>query len=130
MNKIDYINILLEKDNLTDYIAKIENNTSIYPPEDLKQRILSTCYINNVTKKCTTRLNKKYKFTDIIKVACFTLIIAICTEAIIHADLNSSNTNEFKSTAEKIINTITFKLDELTKKFSNYMLDFDLKGEK
>lgn len=124
MNKIKHINNLLKEENLDYYIHSIENS-NISPPADLKKKILNKCYSYNDAKS----YRSKIKFIDALKVACFTLIITICTELCMNASYEAKETNISLNTRENIYK-ITDKLDKISRKISDYILDFNLKGEK
>ena len=65
MNRLEYVNKLLEKDDLTQYIKNIEENSSISPPKDLKEKILAKCYgkVNKSENVLDEKGNKVYKFS-------------------------------------------------------------------
>lgn len=123
MNKIKYINNLLKEENLDDYILSIENS-NISSPTDLKEKILNKCYSSVKASK------RKIKFIDAIKVACFTLIITICTELCMNASYATTKDTNISLNTRENIYKITDKLDKITRKISDYILDFNLKGEK
>lgn len=126
MSKLKYVNKLLQQNDLTDYIKSIEENIQLSPSEELKERILKRCYEYSACNKP----QKALKFIDIIKVACFVLIIIICTELFMTSSYATTKTSNIKTATEENFYKITIKLDELSNKFSNYILDYNLKGEK
>lgn len=132
MNKLEYVNKLIEKENLSDYINQIEENMLISPPNDLKDKIIQKCYdyenLNKTDKHIKTS-KYKFKFIDILKVACFALIITLCTEVFMNATYASTKANSNKPNTQKLIYKISDKLDNLSKELSDYILSYNLKGE-
>lgn len=131
MNKLEYANNLLKKDDLSDYINQIEDDNLISPPADLKDKILKRCYNYSVDSKDNNvkKTKAKIKLIDVIKVACFSLIITLCTEIFMNATYASTKSNVKQNRTQKAIYKISDKLDDLSKEFSDYMLNFNLKGE-
>ncbi len=133
MNKLEYVNKLLESDDISSYIETIEKNTSISPPKDLKDKILNKCYNSvatneNINKQKNTSIFK-LSFTDVMKVACFALIITLCTELFMNATYASTKENNTQLKSKNTIYKISDKIDNAMKSFSNFMLNYDLKGE-
>lgn len=136
MNRLEYVNKLLEKDDLTQYIKDIEENSSISPPKDLKEEILAKCYgkANKSENVLDEKENKVYKFSlsfsDILKVACFALVITLCTELFMSSTYATSTKEENVQIKNKIaIYKVTTKIDCAVSKFSDFMLDNNLKGD-
>lgn len=128
MNKLDYVNKLLESDNISDYIKNIEKNDSISPPSNLKNKILSKCY--NYSNNTKVSYNKrKITFIDIIKVACFALVITLCTELFMNATYASTKVNNKQFKNNDTIYNICNKINNIMSDFSNFMLSSNLKGE-
>ena len=127
MNKLDYVNKLLEKEDFSDYINALENNDLISPPSDLKEKILNTCYNNTED----TYINSKYKldFINVLKVACFSLIITLCTELFMNATYASTKKNKEQIRIQATNCSIKKNIDSTMKNFSNFMLSYNLKGE-
>ena len=134
MNKLEYVNNLLEKEDLTEYIQNIEKNSSVSPNKDLKEKILAKCYnseIENLSKENKKQIYKfNLSFYDILKVACFTFVITLCTELFMNSSYASLDKENNVQTKNNItIYKITEKLDTAINKFSDFMLDNNLKGE-
>jgi len=127
LNKLDYVNKLLDADNISDYIHEIENNNLISPPSDLKDKIIAKCYYNKSKEIKVTK--RKIALIDIIKVACFALIITLCTELFMNATYASTKTNDNNLKRNEAIDKIKNKINNIMSEFSDFMLTSDLKGE-
>ena len=129
MNKLEYVNKLLETDDLSNYINKIENDNSISPPNNLKDKILINCYNSITCNKQKTINYKKIAFLDIMKVACFALIITLCTELFMNATYASTKTNDVHLKNNDKIYELCDKVNNVMTEFSDFMLSSNLKGE-
>lgn len=132
MNKLEYVNKLIKKNDLSDYINQIEENNLISPSDDLKDKILQKCYNYaelNTNSRHTQNSKQNLRFIDFIKVACFVLIITLCTELFMNATYASTKINSNKPNTQKAIYKISDKLDDLSKELSDYILSYNLKGE-
>lgn len=130
MNKLDYVNKLLDADDISDYINKIEKDNSISPPSDLKDKILKTCYSSTINTKTEAKATKrKISFIDVIKVACFALVITLCTELFMSATYASTKETNSKTKNNDAIHKVYNKIDNVMSDFSEFMLNSDLKGE-
>lgn len=130
MNKLDYVNKLLDADDISDYIHKIQNDNTISPPSNLKDKIIAKCYCTlNNAKQQGKVTKRKITFIDIIKVACFAIVITLCTELFMNATYASTKANNHIQKDNDTIHKIRNKINNVMSEFSDFMLTSDLKGE-
>lgn len=130
MNRLDYVNKLLESDDLCEYIKSIEKSSSVSPPKDLKQKILNKCYnFNDITNNQTISNSFKYSLADIIKVACFALIITLGTELFMGSSYASTKSANTQMKNKQIVYKISDKIDCAMENLSGFMLNNNLKGD-
>ena len=131
MNRLDYVNNLLKNDDLSDYIKEIEHDTLISPPDELKDKILKTCYGSdyNTNSNKAKIINYNFIFLNVFKVTCFSLIISLSTHLLVKLSFASNSSYNQTIAEEKITYKISDTMNSAFKNFSNFMLNYNLKGE-
>lgn len=132
-DKIKFIDNLLEnEDELEDYIKKIENE-KIEVAKDLDSKITNSIeIIDKIQKENNSKLNIKqkstYKFTDLVKVACFALISVLSWEIGIRQIDNMKNRDYVKGNIDIIKEESKKDKYNITEKLSEFMMGEIIKG--
>ncbi len=132
-DKIKFIDNLLEnEDELEDYIKKIENE-KIEVAKDLDSKITNSIeIIDKIQKENNDKLNIKqkstYKFTDLVKVACFALISVLSWEIGIRQIDNMKNRYYVKDNIDIIKEESKKDKYNITEKLSEFMMGEIIKG--
>lgn len=132
-DKIKFIDNLLEnEDELEDYIKKIENE-KIEVAKDLDSKITNSIeIIYKIQKENNDKLNIKqkstYKFTDLVKVACFALISVLSWEIGIRQIDNMKNQYYVKDNIDIIKEESKKDKYNITEKLSEFMMGEIIKG--
>lgn len=132
-DKIKFIDNLLEnEDELEDYIKKIENE-KIEVAKDLDSKITNSIeIIDKIQKENNDKLNIKqkstYKFTDLVKVACFALISVLSWEIGIRQIDNMKNQYYVKDNIDIIKEESKKDKYNITEKLSEFMMGEIIKG--
>jgi len=122
LQKVEYIDKLLEDDNrLEEYITNIENS-KFEVPSNIEELI-------KIKIDCENRKGKEsYKFFNILKVACFSLVVMITWTAMTNISFASKNSDVVAKEEvdnveeENKISTIYGKVNEFTNTFSSLLL--------
>lgn len=133
LEKINYIDEMLSnEDMLSKYISNVENS-KFETPENINEII--KLKINN--KKLDDKKKNSYKYLNILKVACFTLVVMVMWTVMINIPISKNSSENIANVEvenvekENRIHTIYGKVNDFTSTFSNVLLSpIEFKGGK
>lgn len=133
LEKINYIEEMLSnEDMLSKYISNIENS-KFETPENINEII--KLKINN--KMLDDKKKNSYKYLNILKVACFTLVVMVMWTVMTNIPISKNSSENIANVEvenvekENRIHTIYGKVNDFTSTFSNVLLSpIEFKGGK